>query len=1006
MTYEIPQQLEYQEKIIFGLTFKQSMYAVVFGLIDFAIFFKTGFSITLKIILMLFPTLLAVGFMFLKLDNQIVNLYHFLQFRKAEGKKVKDFFKTTNLAIIKITPNNFAIKTKDEQEAIIQTFSKFLNSIEFPIQLLMKTSEINLDPYFSKLQENVAQKYKTLFQKNKEHITTSIKENKVKDRIFYLIIPEKDNLDIQTAICEDGLKSLNLDYEIIKERIKLPRRIINSLNFIKTDSTYNKIIYAHGYPRIVEPAFLDKIISSLGDFDLSIHINPYEIETMMVNLNKELQKQKADLYAMQLKGTMNPSLEIKYKDTKKVLEELQKGNDKLFNISLYINCRAKSEKELDLITRKVQAVLNSVMIIPRFASFRMAKGLKSTLPLGKDELKITRNITSKALATFYPFTSPFLQIDDSGIWLGNNKNGIPVIRDIFNLSNPNGVILATSGGGKSFFSKLLISRYLLNKTKVMVIDPQGEYKELVKKFKGQRVNLSRTSDTIINPLDLMGHDFAEKRLALMDLMPVMLGEMTEPQKSFIDKALTIAYEEKDINQDPKTWSNEPPILEDLLRVLVDMEKTALTFEKSTIRSLINRLSMYVDGVFSFLNRKTNIDFDNEFVCFDIGDIPKPAKPTIMFLVLDYVYMRMKTDRDRKILLIDEAWSLLSRAEDASYIFEIVKTCRKFNLGLLLINQEVEGLLTSEAGKSVLANSAYTFLMKQKPAVIKQIIETFNLSKVEKELLLTAQVGEGILIIDDEHLELKVIASDEEYKVITTKADDLIKEIEKAKEQQENLNKPKKKVEIKVKEEGRYYDSKKLSLPEKKYLIKKKYIERKYKSLFATETKSYFIKPRSNESDVHCLATYDIYYNLKDKVDKIKLYETVKPDIVFWIGKKEYAIEVETGKIRKRKQTEEKVSLLNKNYENWFFYVLNKDLASKYNQYGTTLVRRNFLKKLHHICPELVFKNKAMKPKNLRVSDSSVRRHNKPSSRGQSHGQKAIGGKQNGRTNKTKNRTTK
>ncbi|MFH1972099.1 MAG: DUF87 domain-containing protein [archaeon] len=997
MSYEIPQQLEYQEKIIFNLTFKQCIYATIGGLIDFALFFKTGFSTTTKICLMIIPTIIAIGFIYLKFDEQIVNFYHYFQFRRK-----KDFFKTTNLTIIKVTPNNFAIKTKDEQETTINQFSKFLNSLEFPIQILMKTKEIDLEPYFSQL--TPTRKYKTLFQKNKEHITTSIKENNVKDRVFYLIIPEKDNLEIQTAICEQGLKALNLKYEIIKEKLTIPKNITNKPNFIKTNSIYNRIIYAHGYPRTVEPAFLDKIISSLGDFDLSIHINPYEIETMLVNLNKELQKQKADLYAMQLKGTINPSLDIKYKDTKAVLEQLQKGNDKLFNISLYINCRAKSEKELDLITRKVQAILNSVMIIPRTASFRMAKGLKSTLPLGKDELKITRNITSKALATFYPFTSPFLQIDDTGIWLGNNKNGIPVIRDIFNLSNPNGVILATSGGGKSFFSKLLISRYLLNKTKVMVIDPQGEYKELVKKFKGQRINLSRTSDTIINPLDLMGHDFAEKRLALMDLMPVMLGEMTEPQKSFIDKALTIAYEEKGINQNPETWKNEPPILEDLLRVLVEMEKKGITFEKSTIRALINRLSMYVDGVFSFLNRKTNIDFDNEFVCFDIGDIPKPAKPTIMFLVLDYVYMRMKTDRDRKILLIDEAWSLLSRAEDASYIFEIVKTCRKFNLGLLLINQEVEGLLTSEAGKSVLANSAYTFLMKQKPAVIKQIIETFNLSKIEKELLLTAQVGEGILIIDDEHLELKVIASEEEYKVITTKADDLNKEIEKAKEQQENSNKPKKVVEIKVKVEGRFYESNKLTLAEKKYLIAKGYKERKYKSLFAIKKGSYFVKPRSNESDVHCMVTYDIYNHLKDKVDRIELYQTVKPDVVFWIGKKKYGIEVETGTVMRtsHKRVKEKVDLLNKNYDEWFFFLLNKNLVPKYKKYGTALDRRNFLKKIGEICPNLISKRGALKPENSSVSRKNVHLHNRSYSKGHTKEQ----GEKNGRTYKTKNRTTK
>ena len=560
----------------------------------------------------------------------------------------------------------------------------------------------------------------------------------------------------------------------------VPKKIINRRDFIKINNTYNRIVYAHGYPRSVEAGFLDKIVSSSGDFDLSIHINPYPIEKTMVGLNKELQKQRADLYKEETKGMINPSLEIKYQDTKKILEDLQKGTDKLFNISLYINCRAKNREELDLLTKRVEAELNSLLIIPKIPSFRMAQGMKSIAPLGIDLLKETRNITTMSLSAFFPFTSQFLKVDDTGVWLGLNKNSVPIIRDIFRLSNPNGIILAQSGGGKSYFSKLLIARYLLNSVKVIVIDPQGEYRDLVKHFNGQRVNLSRTSETMINPLDLIGHDYAEKRLSLMDLMPVILGELTEPQKSFIDRALTKAYEKRGINEDKSTWDNEPPILEDVLNSLQSFEKGAITLEKTTIRSLINRLSMYVDGVFSFMNRITNIDFNNNFVCFDIGELPKQVKPVMMFLVLDYVYMKMRQSLDRKLLVIDESWSLLSRAEDSSYIFEIVKTCRKFNMGLLLINQEVEGLLNSEAGKSVLANSSYTLLMRQKPAVIGQVQETFHLSSAERTYLLTASVGEGILLIDDDHTEIKVVASEEEHRIITTNPDERI-EIQKSME---------------------------------------------------------------------------------------------------------------------------------------------------------------------------------------------------------------------------------
>ena len=557
-----------------------------------------------------------------------------------------------------------------------------------------------------------------------------------------------------------------------------------------------------------------------------MHIKPYPIEGMLIDLNRELQKQRADLFSMQIKGIINPSLEIQYKDTEKTLKDLQKGKERLFNISLYITCKANSLEELDLLTKKVESELNSIMILPSTDRLRMLQGFKSTAPLGVDELNISRNITTEPLSAFFPFTSQFLQADNEGVWLGLNRNNIPIIKDIFKLPNPNGLILAQSGGGKSYFSKLLIARYLLSGTKVMVIDPQGEYRNLIERFEGQRINLARTSKTMINPLDLMGHDYIEKRLSLMDLMKIMLGELSDVQKPFIDRALTKTYELKGIDKNPDTWQNTPPILEDLLKVLENMEKRATRLEKTTLRSLINRLSMYVDGVFSFFNQHTNIDFNNNFVCFDIGDMPNQVKPSIMFLVLDYVYMKMKSDLKRKILLIDEAWSLLSRAEDAEYIFEIVKTCRKFNLGLLLINQEVEGLLNSKAGKSVLANSSYTLLMRQKPAVIDNICKTFHLSSSEKNHLLTANVGEGLLIMEDDHSEIKIISSPEEHELITTNADEIIKEVKEVKPGPKI--KKTQNIKINVDEDKRYFRKRNLTSDDVKYLLSKGYKEAEYK----------------------------------------------------------------------------------------------------------------------------------------------------------------------------------
>lgn len=975
MGYEIPSQLEYREKIIFGLDFKQLLYATFFALIDFVIFFKTGWNIYLKCSLLIPPTILAVGFMFFHLDKQLLNIYRWLRFRQTRDipkfigvKKIDTYIHAKKrVAIIRVSPINFNIKTTEEKETITSNFLRFMNAIDFPIQILMKTEELKLDPYLTK--QETPKKYRALSEKNTLFLKDLVTKNHVMDRVFYLIIPEKENLEIQVQVCMEWIRALNLRCDVLgteqmKELVTVNGALLtNRPNVLAIDTTFHRIIYAHGYPRTVEPGFLDKIVSCSGNFDFSLHIDPFDVETMMVNVNKQLQKQKADLYSLNIKGIINPALEIQYNDTRKVLEELQKGNDKLFNVSLYIDCKAVTEKELNLITKKVESTLNSLMILPKKALFQMDRGYKSMLPLADNALNVTRNVTSRGLSAFFPFTSPFFQTDEQGVWLGMNKNGIPIIKDIFQLSNPNGVILAQSGGGKSFFAKLLISRYLLNGTKVMVIDPQGEYTRLVERFQGQRVLLSRNSQTIINPLDLMGHDYAEKRLALIDLMQVMLGEMSEIQKAFIDKALTLTYEKKGISIDSTTWNNEPPILADLLHTLESMEKRATVIEKSSIHSLINRLSIYVDGVFSFLNQHTNINFENTFVCFDIGDIPRPVKPVIMFLVLDYVYMKMRINLERKILLIDEAWSLLSRTEDASYIFEIVKTCRKFNLGLLLINQEVEGLLTSEAGKSVLANSAYTVLMKQKPAVIHDVCKVFHLSHVEKEYLLTAAVGEGILIIDNDHFELKVVASEEEHRLITTNADELIQQQKKVssskgqcttkKEIPKNVNDTKpelQKVTINVDSEKGFYRHRDLNLDEIKYLLAKKYVIVERKSLVSGKVEKFLLKPRFNESVNHFFVTRDIADYLEQKGVKVTMFVTKKPDLTFTLQGKKIAIEVETGTVyeKARMQLLEKVKELNKEYDAWFFVVTNRNYAKKYRTLGSTIEMRYLEKRLQRM----------------------------------------------------------
>ncbi len=904
---------------MFGLTFVQLGWAALFGTLTLMVL-TSNLSMDLKLCLAIVPFVVGMMFIFFDLGIWVRNASRYLQFRESRlgtkrmerlvpVKKIENnaIVSEERVALLRITPLNFGIKTNEEQDSIIIGFQKFLNSLEFPVQFIVTTQELSLEPYLESLKKRT--KNETLYDEfaafTKNRMATQ------RNREFYLIIPERSSLDIQCRVCMDRLKGMGLHavrlndkalLEMLKQYYRAsdreppigvsglhyllaPGMVRDNIDHLQVDGQLIRVIAADGYPRLVESGFLDKLISSNENYDLSIQIEPFTIESTMVLLNRELQKQRADLYAEEQHHSVNPSLEIKYKDTLKVLEALQKGEEKLFNVSLLIACKAANKADLDLLTRKVEAELQSIMIIPTTPLFRQAAAYKAMMPLGKDWLGLKRNVTTGALSAFFPCTSPFLTMEESGTLLGLNKNGVPYIKDLFSLSNANGIVLATSGAGKSYFTKLMISRQLMNGTGVTVVDPQGEYAGLVQACGGEHITISRTSATIINPLDLMGHDYVEKRLALMDLFRIMFGELSEIQKSILDRAVNVTYAKKGITAD--VYKNKkPPILGDLYHTLVSMDAQAAQSEKVTYRALINRLYLYTEGVFGFLNKQSNINYGKDFVCFNIGDMPKQVKPAIMFLILDYAYMTMKRRPGKKLLVVDEAWSLLSHTEEASYLFEIVKTCRKFNMGLLLITQDVADLINSGAGHAVLANSSYSFLLRQKAAIIESVVKTFHLSNPEREYLLTATQGKGILILDNDHQELTVIASEKEHRLVTTNPNE-----------SESQGVPDERREVNITlnpKQGLFYGAN-LGIEEKNFLTNQGYKPGMFMPIGKPRQEECWVKINSVEGPEHTF----IVMNLRDELLKrglaVETNVTEKVDLLFKNKTgKEIAIEVETG----------------------------------------------------------------------------------------------------------------
>ncbi len=574
-----------------------------------------------------------------------------------------------------------------------------------------------------------------------------------------------------------------------------PSFIKNELDCLRMNDEMNRVIMAVGYPRTIKEGWLDRIVGSDGNFDLSIHISPAGIESVLTRLNHELVKQESDLLAAQSKGIVNPSLRIQREDTLRVLERLQKGEEKLFGVCLYLNARATSRERLELACRKMISELNSMMIIPKIPFMKMAEAVRSVMPMQQDKLRMVREITSDALSACFPFTTAFFDPQAEGVMLGfNMASGVPVVLDAYSLPNHNGLILGTSGGGKSVTAKLFIMRNLMRGVKTIIIDPQGEYAALVEKHGGKNVRLGGEGGQTINPLDQCGNEPEEKIVSVMAFLKILLGGIGAEQEVFVSNALAKIYAAQDSGtqkppnekdrairgmEDAAQKQHRAPKLGDLYRQIVSAKKSAGHPQKLALEQLEAKLRPFVGGAYSFLDRQTGIGLDGGLVCFDISQTPEKLRPAMMFLAMDFVRREMKDEGGRKMLVIDEAWSLLGIGECAEHIFGTIKTARKFGLSVVIITQEAEDLISTTAGKSILANTAWKFLARQEPAAIEGLAKKFRLGPEEKALLLTAMPGEGLLFSLNDHIPLKVVASPSEYELVTTNPEEIKRLREKA-----------------------------------------------------------------------------------------------------------------------------------------------------------------------------------------------------------------------------------
>ncbi len=553
-----------------------------------------------------------------------------------------------------------------------------------------------------------------------------------------------------------------------------PKSMEIDFDHIKIGDVYLRTLFVAGYPRFVSAGWLEPVINFDHSMDISFFVYPVEGKSVLDDLRRKIAEMEAEISTDIQRGkVVNPSTQAKLEDALVLQEQLVKGSERFFEFSFYITIPAATLEELDQVTRQIISTLGSLLVVGKKATLDMESGFLTTLPFGVDRLSITRNMDTTSLATTFPFTSAELS-SDTGILYGiNPQNESFIIFDRFSLENQNMTIFATSGAGKSFFVKLESVRSLMLGTEILIIDPEAEYKPLCDAVGGEYISFSFNSPSKINPFDLSAiqeegeNQLGLKILSLHSLFKVIMGELNATQEALLDRALIGTYRAKGITQDPATQTKEPPLIEDLYKTLIGMEVPEAL-------DLAARIEKFVKGSFvGIFDQQTNIDIKNPFTVFSVKDLQDVLRPIAMFIILDFIWTKVKKDIKKRLLIVDEAWHMMRYPDSAQFLWSVVKRARKYYLGLTTITQDVEDFLAQDIGKAIVTNSSLRVLLKQSPAAIDKIGELFYLSQGEKQLLLAANVGEGIFFAGPHHAPIRVVASPSEYQLITTKPADII-----------------------------------------------------------------------------------------------------------------------------------------------------------------------------------------------------------------------------------------
>ena len=512
--------------------------------------------------------------------------------------------------------------------------------------------------------------------------------------------------------------------------------------------------------QILAPELNDRMLADFLDMESSLIVSMHVQSVDQVKAIKTIKRKITDLQKMTIEEQKKavragydmdiiPSDLATYgTEAKKLLQDLQSRNERMFLLTFIVVNTAGSRQQLD------NNVFQAVSIAQKYncqltrLDFRQEEGLMSSLPLGLNQIEIQRGLTTSSVAIFIPFTTQELfQDGKEALYCGLNalSNNLIMV-DRKRLKNPNGLILGTPGSGKSFAAKREIANvFLVTDDDIIICDPEAEYGPLVERLHGQVIKISPTSPHYINPMDLnLNYSDDENPLSLksdfiLSLCELIVGGkdgLMPVEKTIIDRCVRMVY--RDYLSDPKP--ENMPILEDLYNELRRQEEKEAQY-------IATALEIYVSGSLNVFNHRTNINIENRIVSFDIKELGKQLKKIGMLIVQDAVWNRVTVNREAHKstrYYIDEMHLLLREEQTAAYTVEIWKRFRKWGGIPTGITQNVKDLLSSREVENIFENSDFILMLNQASGDRQILAKQLNISPHQLSYVTHSGEGEGLL----------------------------------------------------------------------------------------------------------------------------------------------------------------------------------------------------------------------------------------------------------------------